>query len=257
MPVLQRLVSDTESLFRNHHAAIQTKKVKTMYQLENVTKSYERRGETVTALAESTLSLTEGDFVALVGPSGSGKTTLLSMLGGMLAPTSGRILLDGESLYDLSVQDRTRLRLDRIGFVFQSFNLIPWLSAVENVQVPLSLAGKSANEQRDRACELLDRVGLSDRLEHRPSELSQGQQQRVALARTLANDPMIILADEPTGNLDPASRESAMDYLSEFHAEGRTIVMVTHDEFAAGYAHRTLRLVSGAVSDETVAAKAA
>lgn len=228
-----------------------------MYQLENVNKTYERRGQTVTALADSTLSLAEGEFVALVGPSGSGKTTLLSMLGGMLAPTSGRVLLDGQSLYDLSVQDRTRLRLERIGFVFQSFNLIPWLSAVENVQVPLSLAGKPATEQRERACELLDRVGLSDRLEHRPSELSQGQQQRVALARTLANDPQIILADEPTGNLDPASRETAMDYLSGFHAEGRTIVMVTHDEFAAGYAKRTLRLVNGVVSDETQSARAA
>lgn len=228
-----------------------------MYQLENVNKTYERRGQTVTALAESTLSLTEGEFVALVGPSGSGKTTLLSMLGGMLAPTSGRILLDGESLYDLTVQERTRLRLDRIGFVFQSFNLIPWLSAVENVQVPLSLAGKSAAEQLERASELLDRVGLSDRLEHRPSELSQGQQQRVALARTLANDPRIILADEPTGNLDPDSREVAMDYLSGFHAEGRTIVMVTHDDFAAGYARRTLRLVNGVISDETNASRAA
>lgn len=228
-----------------------------MYQLEDVNKTYERRGQTVTALAESTLSLAEGEFIALVGPSGSGKTTLLSMLGGMLAPTSGHILLDGQSLYDLSVQDRTRLRLERIGFVFQSFNLIPWLSAVENVQVPLSLAGKSATEQHERAADLLDRVGLSDRMEHQPSELSQGQQQRVALARTLANDPKIILADEPTGNLDPDSRENAMNYLSEFHAEGRTIVMVTHDEFAAGYAHRTLRLVNGVVSDETESARAA
>lgn len=221
-----------------------------MYQLENVNKTYERRGQSVTAFADSTLSLSEGEFVALVGPSGSGKTTLLSMLGGMLAPSSGRVLLDGQSLYDLSVQERTRLRLDRIGFVFQSFNLIPWLSAVENVQVPLSLAGRSAIEQRERAAELLDRVGLSDRLEHRPSELSQGQQQRVALARTLANDPQIILADEPTGNLDPDSRETAMDYLSGFHAEGRTIVMVTHDDFAASYAKRTLRLANGVVTEE-------
>ena len=224
-----------------------------MYELDSATKSYERLGQTVTALAESTLTLDDGDFVALVGPSGSGKTTLLSMLGGMLAPTSGRILLGGDSLYDLSVQDRTRLRLDRIGFVFQSFNLIPWLSAVENVQVPLSLAGKSASEQRERACELLGRVGLSDRLEHRPSELSQGQQQRVALARTLANDPQIILADEPTGNLDPDSRKTAMEYLSGFHAEGRTIVMVTHDDFAASYAKRTLRLVNGVVTEESTA----
>ena len=234
-----------------------TWKVIAMYQLEDVSKTYERRGQTVTALADSSLSLAEGEFVALVGPSGSGKTTLLSMLGGMLAPTSGRILLGEDSLYDLSVADRTRLRLERIGFVFQSFNLIPWLSAVENVQVPLSLAGQSAEAQRERASELLERVGLSDRLEHRPAELSQGQQQRVALARTLANDPQIILADEPTGNLAPDSLEIAMDYLSSFNAEGRTLVMVTHDEFAAGYATRTLRLVNGVVSEATAATKAA
>src|SRR5690606_6854903 len=171
-----------------------------MYELQSVTKTYSRRGQSVIALDDTTLSIPDNDFVAVVGPSGSGKTTLLSLLGGMLAPTSGQVLLEGQSLYDLSVEERTALRNRRIGFVFQAFNLIPWLSALENVQIPLLLSGHSADEQRQRALELLERVGLADRVEHQPAELSQGQQQRVALARTLANDPQVILADEPTGN---------------------------------------------------------
>lgn len=224
-----------------------------MYELESITKSYSRRGQTVVALAETSLSVEADEFVALVGPSGSGKTTLLTMLGGMLAPTSGRILLEDRSLYDLGVGDRAEVRRDRIGFVFQSFNLVPWLSARENVQIPLCLAGQSRDEQRGRASELLERFGLGDRLEHRPSELSQGQQQRVALARTLANDPRIILADEPTGNLDPASRDHVLETLAAFHEEGRTIVMVTHDEHAASFAGRVLHLDAGTVREANLA----
>ena len=220
-----------------------------MFQLNNVTKTYERRGQTVNALQDTTLSIGDNEFIALVGPSGSGKTTMLSLLGGMMAPTSGEVLFRGESLYDMSLAERTKLRLKSLGFVFQSFNLVPWLSAIENVQVPLSLAGESASMQQSRAAELLDRVGLSDRLHHLPSELSQGQQQRVALARTLANDPQVILADEPTGNLDPASREQVMNLFSEFHTEGRSVVMVTHDQFAAEYAKRSLQLIDGVIDD--------
>ncbi len=223
-----------------------------MYQLQSVTKTYERRGQSVTALAETNLEIPAGDFVAIVGPSGSGKTTLLSLLGGMLAPTSGDVLLGGQSLYDLPVEERTILRRDKIGFVFQSFNLVPWLTACENVQIPLLLAGRSADEQKERAMEMLDRVGLAERVDHRPSELSQGQQQRVALARTLANDPQVILADEPTGNLDSETRQQVMDYLTEFHDDGRTIVMVTHDQEAAAFAGRTIRLVSGIAKDIVV-----
>lgn len=218
-----------------------------MFELKNVTKTYERRGQIVNALNETSLTIGDNEFIALVGPSGSGKTTMLSLLGGMMAPTSGEVLFRGESLYDMSLAERTNLRLKSLGFVFQSFNLVSWLSAIENVQVPLSLAGESAAVQQERAAELLDRVGLSDRMHHLPSELSQGQQQRVALARTLANDPQIILADEPTGNLDPESREQIMNLLSEFQSEGRTIVMVTHDQFAAKHAERSLRLVDGAI----------
>ncbi len=216
-----------------------------MYDLNSVTKTYVRRGHTVTALDDTNLEIPDNDFVAIIGPSGSGKTTLLSVLGGMLAPTSGNVFIDGESLYDLSIEERTALRSTKIGFVFQSFNLIPWLTACENVQIPLMLSGQSAERQRSRALEMLDRVGLADRTDHHPSELSQGQQQRVALARTLANDPQVILADEPTGNLDSETREQVMTYLNEFHRDGRTIIMVTHDAGTAAFAKRTIRLVSG------------
>lgn len=228
-----------------------------MFELKKVTKTYERRGQIVNALNETSLSIGDNEFIALVGPSGSGKTTMLSLLGGMMAPTSGEVLFRGESLYDMSLAERTHLRLKSLGFVFQSFNLIPWVSAIENVQIPLSLAGESASVQEERAAELLNRVGLSDRLHHLPSELSQGQQQRVALARTLANDPKVILADEPTGNLDPESREQIMNLLTEFHNEGRSIVMVTHDQFAAEYAKRSLRLTEGVIVDEPALARMA
>lgn len=228
-----------------------------MFELKNVTKTYERRGQIVNALNETSLTIGDNEFIALVGPSGSGKTTMLSLLGGMMAPTSGEVLFRGESLYDMSLAERTNLRLKSLGFVFQSFNLVSWLSAIENVQVPLSLAGESASVQQERAAELLSRVGLSDRMHHLPSELSQGQQQRVALARTLANDPQIILADEPTGNLDPESREQIMNLLSEFQNEGRSIVMVTHDQHAAEYAERSLRLVGGLIDDCMQRTKAA
>lgn len=220
-----------------------------MYSLENVTKKYERHGQEVTALDETILEIPDNDFVAIIGPSGSGKTTMLSILGGMLAPSSGKVVLDGVSLYDLSVKERTKIRSTKIGFVFQSFNLIPWLTARENVQIPLLLSGCNSEQQQQRASAMLEQVGLADRMDHKPSELSQGQQQRVALARTLANDPQIILADEPTGNLDPETKEQVMEYLTEFHQDGRTIVMVTHDEAVAKFASRTIRLVAGVAVD--------
>lgn len=219
-----------------------------MYQLDNVTKIYTRHGKHVAALRSTTLEIPRGDYAAVVGPSGSGKTTLLSLLGGMLSPNAGKILIDGESLYDQSIAQRAALRRKRIGFVFQTFNLVPYLTALENVQVPLFLSGASKEIQVERARDLLTRVGLSERLDHKPSELSTGQQQRVALARTLANNPQIVLADEPTGNLDPDSRRVVLGFLDELHAEGRTIVMVTHDPAAAERAARWLRLVDGAVT---------
>jgi putative ABC transport system ATP-binding protein len=219
-----------------------------MFRLENVMKKYVRRGNEVTAFCAESLEVSRGDYVALVGPSGSGKTTLLSLLGGMLSPNSGKVWCDDVSLYDLPVEGRAQLRREKIGFVFQTFNLVPYLTAAENVQVPMYLNGTSPGEQRERALSLLQRMGLGERLEHRPSELSTGQQQRVALARTLANNPSIILADEPTGNLDPESRRVVLEFFDELHRGGCTIVMVTHDAAAAERARQRLRLVDGKIT---------
>lgn len=218
-----------------------------MFRLENVSKVYSRRGHEVIAFQSSGMHIAPGEYVAIVGPSGSGKTTLLSMLGGMLSPTSGRVVLGSTSLYETTVAERTRIRRERIGFIFQTFNLVPYLTALENVQVPLYLSGLGVEEQKERAVALLERIGLGERLGHKPSELSTGQQQRVALARTLANDPPLILADEPTGNLDPTSRQCVLDFFDELHGQGRTIVMVTHDLAAAGRAGRRIDLHEGSV----------
>jgi putative ABC transport system ATP-binding protein len=221
-----------------------------MFRLDAVTKRYRHRNAAVVALESTTLRIDAGEFVAIVGPSGSGKTTLLSTLGGMLAPSSGKVWLDDCSLYDATAQERAEIRQRRIGFVFQTFNLIPYLSALENVQIPLMLADLPALEHQHRAGALLSRVGLDGRLDHKPSELSVGQQQRVALARTLANDPAVVLADEPTGNLDPDTREHVLDFFAELCREGRTVIIVTHDPVAASRAARTIKLTDGAaVSD--------
>jgi len=223
-----------------------------MFLLENVTKVYCRRGVELTALRTEVLEIAAGSYAAIVGPSGSGKTTLLSMLGGMLTPTSGRILLDGRSIYDLTISERARIRREQIGFVFQTFNLVPYLTAQENVQMPLCLSGSSASEQKAKAIALLERVGLAERVHHKPGELSIGQQQRVALARTLANSPSVILADEPTGNLDPESRRVVLDFLDDLHRDGCTIVMVTHDAVAADRAHSLLRIDRGSIVLDTL-----
>jgi putative ABC transport system ATP-binding protein len=213
--------------------------------IEGVTKNYNHHGRPVAGLSEATLEFPKGDFVSVVGPSGSGKSTLLLVSGGMLSPTKGRVLLDEQSLYDLSADQRASVRRKKIGFLFQTFNLVPYLSALENVQLPLWLAGVDEVSQRERASALLQRVGLGDRLDHKPSELSVGEQQRVALSRALANDPEIILADEPTGNLDPDTSQQIMGFLNEINEEGRTIVMVTHDPRHAARAKRTVKLVAG------------
>lgn len=216
-----------------------------MLRLEAVSKNYNHRGQPVTALDGVTLDVPKGDFVSVVGPSGSGKSTLLLILGGMLSPSGGQVFVDGHSLYDLTPDGRARLRRGKIGFLFQTFNLVPYLSAMENVQIPLFLAGTDEDGQKSKATDLLERVGLSDRLDHKPSELSVGQQQRVALARMLANDPAVILADEPTGNLDPDTSQQIIEFLDEINREGRTVVMVTHDPQAAQQAKRMLRLDAG------------
>ncbi|QDT48349.1 Lipoprotein-releasing system ATP-binding protein LolD [Symmachiella dynata] len=216
-----------------------------MLRLEQVSKLYRKRQEEIAALQATDLEIPDGDYVAIIGPSGSGKTTLLSLLGGMLAPTAGKMWIDDESVYDLPIVDRARLRQKKIGFVFQTFNLVPYMTARENVQVPLFLAGTKPAAQQERATELLESVGLADRMDHKPCELSTGQQQRVALARTLANDPDLILADEPTGNLDPESRQMVLSYFEKFNQDGKTIVMVTHDIAAARTAQRLMQLSAG------------
>lgn len=220
-----------------------------MLMMEGVSKKYTHRRRVVAALDEATLRIERGDFVSVVGPSGSGKSTLLLILGGMLSPSAGRVTLDGQSIYDLKADGRAALRKKYVGFVFQTFNLVPYLTALENVQVPLYLAGVSSSQQIERAAALLERVGLGERLDHKPSELSVGQQQRVALARMLANDPAVILADEPTGNLDPETSREVIDFFAECNREGRTIVMVTHDPAAAKRANRTLTLRDGKIID--------
>ena len=219
-----------------------------MLKIEAVCKNYNHRIQTIAALREISLNINKGEFVSVVGPSGSGKSTLLLTIGGMLTPSSGRILLYNESLYDLSPDKRARVRREKIGFLFQTFNLVPYLSALENVQIALYLRGCSEETQQKKATALLERVGLGDRMDHKSSELSVGQQQRVALARALANDPEIILADEPTGNLDPETREQIMAFLGSFNEEGRTVIVVTHDPQVASMAHKTLRLVGGSVT---------
>ena len=222
-----------------------------MIRLENVKRTYTRHGQTVTALQCENLRISAGEYVAVVGPSGSGKSTLLSLLGGMLSPTSGRIWLDDTSVYEQSVISRSTIRRERMGFVFQTFNLIPYLTALENVQVPLALNNVSPVNQVGLANAMLQRFGLGDRLNHKPSEMSVGQQQRVALARTLVNDPQIILADEPTGNLDPTSREVVLKAFDTCYDEGRTIITVTHDLTAAARAKRRLVLNDGQISEES------
>jgi putative ABC transport system ATP-binding protein len=221
-----------------------------MFKICNVEKAYRKREQQVLAFRADDLCVRQGEYLAVVGPSGSGKTTLLSLLGGMLSPDRGQVWLGGDSLYDLPVAERTRLRRERLGFVFQTFNLLPYLTAVENVQAPLFLAKVPAVEQRRRAAELLERLGLGDRLDHKPCELSVGQQQRVALARTLANNPQAILADEPTGNLDPRSRAHVLALFDDFVREGRTIVMVTHDPGAAQRASRRIAIHEGQITHE-------
>lgn len=229
------------------------------FALEAVRKEYQRRGTTVAALDGVDLTIGTGEFVAVVGPSGCGKSTLLQILGGLLAPTQGTVRFAGDDLYhQRTVDDRARVRRSHMGFVFQTFNLVPYLSALENVQLPMAITGKPEDQQLSQAKALLERVGLGDRLEHRPGELSIGQQQRVALARTLANDPRVILADEPTGNLDPDTGGAILDMLTAIQGEGRTVVMVTHDPKAAERAGRILRLDRGRlIADDRTAGSAA
>jgi putative ABC transport system ATP-binding protein len=218
---------------------------------ESLTQSYLSGERELTVLRDITFELPAGAFAAVMGPSGSGKSTLLGLLAGLDRPKQGRVVLDGEDLSALGEDARARLRGAKVGFVFQSFHLIPTLTAQENVQVPLELLGRSG---ADRATELLARVGLAERRHHYPAQLSGGEQQRVALARAFANRPRILFADEPTGNLDAATGATVIALIEELnHESGTTLVLVTHDPELASRARRVLRLMDGAFVSDSLA----
>ncbi len=217
---------------------------------KDLTKEFASGTQKLTVLRDVSFTVPQGAFVAIVGPSGSGKTTLLGLLAGLDLPTRGKVLLDDADLTAMSEDDRARLRGEKVGFVFQTFQLIPTLTALENVQVPLELRGDSG--ARERAAELLDRVGLRDRVEHFPSQLSGGEQQRVAIARAFANRPRILFADEPTGNLDGVTGGRIVELLEELNRESKsTVVLVTHDAGLAGHAARLIRLSDGVLVEDT------
>jgi putative ABC transport system ATP-binding protein len=217
-----------------------------MFTLEKVTKSYQSRRGNVHALRDVSLSIEPGSFVTVTGPSGSGKTTLLLTLGGLIRPTSGRVMFHGTDLGSLAERPLAAYRNRSVGFVLQSFNLIPYLSAQENVMVPMSLGPTGNGNHGTRAKGLLDRLGLADRMDHLPRELSVGQQQRVAIARALGNDPEVILADEPTGNLDPTLAAEILGILHDLNVrEGRTVIMVTHSPDAARVGSHRVHLDAG------------
>ncbi|MCH8922979.1 MAG: ABC transporter ATP-binding protein [Planctomycetes bacterium] len=216
-----------------------------MIQLESVTKVYDSRRGTVRALDGLSLSIDQGEFVAVRGPSGCGKSTLLTIVGGLNRPSSGRVVVDGRDLGAMSSEEMSQFRASSIGFVFQMFHLLPYLNVLDNVLVA---AGSDGWEQAEiRASELLERFGMSERLTHHPAQLSAGERQRTAMARAMLHQPKLILADEPTGNLDPESAEVVLDHLQAYHQAGGTVMLVTHEEHAAARAGRTLSLRAGRV----------
>src|SRR5712671_1123842 len=227
-----------------------------MIRLKNITKSYPARAEEnngghtlINALDDISLSISAGEWVAMMGPSGSGKSTTVNLIGCLDRPTSGEIWLDGRNVANLSASDLNHVRAETVGFIFQQFHMIPYLTAVENVM--LAQYFHSMTDEQE-ALEALDRVGLKDRAEHLPSQLSGGEQQRVCIARALINDPKIVLADEPTGNLDAANEEIVLRLLRELHQQGRTIVMVTHDPVVARLADRRVELHHGKIATEEI-----
>lgn len=213
--------------------------------VDNVHKSYLMGKEAVPALRGVSLEIQRGEFVCLMGPSGSGKTTLLNVVGGLDEPSRGHLVVDGHNLVSLSENELARLRLDKMGFIFQNYNLLANFTAQENVEAPMVLANVSRKERKERATKLLERVGLGDRTHHYPSELSGGQQQRVAIARALANNPPILIGDEMTGDLDSETGFAIMRLIAELNSEGMTVVFVTHDPRMAEFAGRTVELQDG------------
>jgi len=226
---------------------------KNIIQTEDLTKVYGMGDAQVRALDEVSLEIKENEFVAIMGPSGSGKSTLMNIIGCLDRPTSGRYALAGENVSDLNKNQLAVIRNQRIGFIFQSYNLLPQTTALENVMLPLLYSRDgtiNTAQQKKKALDVLNTVGLADRVDHKPQELSGGQAQRVAIARALVNDPVLILADEPTGNLDTRSGDEIMAVMSELHSQGRTIVMVTHADEIAVYAQRIIRFRDGRIETD-------
>jgi putative ABC transport system ATP-binding protein len=218
--------------------------------LTGITREYLMGGEQIRALAGIDLEIGRNEYVAIMGPSGSGKSTMMNVLGCLDTPSAGRYWLNGHEVSQMADDDLARIRNREIGFVFQTFNLLPRASALANVELPLVYAGTGSRERRARAEEALARVGLADRVHHRPNELSGGQRQRVAIARALVNRPSILLADEPTGNLDSATSVEIMRVFGELHAEGQTVVLVTHEPDIAEHAHRVVVLRDGRIDTD-------
>jgi putative ABC transport system ATP-binding protein len=220
-----------------------------MIELKNVTKTYELGGEKIYALNDVDLKINDGDFIAIVGPSGSGKSTLANMIGGLDMPDSGEVLIDESNIVKMSDKQLSEYRNKKIGFIFQSFNLQPTLTALENVTVPLIFGHIKSSERKKRAKECLDAVGLSDRIKHRPSQLSGGQRQRVCIARALVNNPSIIIADEPTGNLDSNKGKEIIDILKDLNQNAKiTLIIITHDLSLAKEAKKIITIKDGKLS---------
>jgi putative ABC transport system ATP-binding protein len=219
--------------------------------MDKLCKNYQLGSTELRVLREIDLTIHSGEYVAIMGPSGSGKSTLLNMIGCLDRPSSGDYILGGQSVAQLDDDELSSIRGARIGFIFQSFNLIAQLNVIENIEIPMYYQGYDKQRSAERALELAALVGLADRVDHRPSELSGGQQQRVAIARALGNDPLIILADEPTGNLDSASGADILAILDRLHSEGKTLIVVTHDEHIAAKAERIIRLFDGRSQEES------
>ena len=222
----------------------------TFFQMTGITKSYWMGDEWSPVLRGIDLTIQEGEFLSVLGPSGSGKSTLMNIIGCLDTPTSGEYILHGRRVDDLEPDELARIRNREIGFIFQSFQLLPRQDALSNVELPLVYAGMPRQQRRERAAEMLRRVGLENKMDHLPNQLSGGQQQRVAIARALATNPTILLADEPTGALDQKTGHQVMDLFHELHDEGRTIIMITHDRHIAQNASRLVRILDGVLSEE-------
>lgn len=223
-----------------------------LIQITNIKRDFVLGNEIVYVLKGIDLQINKGEYVALMGPSGSGKSTLMNLLGCLDTPTSGTYILNGKDVSQMRDDELAEIRNKEIGFVFQTFNLLPRTTALDNVALPMIYAGFSKSERKTRATEVLEQVNLADRMDHQPNQLSGGQRQRVAIARALVNKPSIILADEPTGNLDSKTSLEIMKLFGDIHANGNTVILVTHEEEIAAYAHRIIRLRDGIIESDTI-----